>query len=590
MNERLTHDPGTAIAIIGSGGSGAVTAGLILLAAVGHTGYYGLLGRSAGPQIRGGESAAMLRFGPHPVECMGDHFDLLVALDWDTVGRFADELPLACTSMILTDARHDEVPAVLGGHGASVHALPWRDLASTLPEGRVNMVALGSVGALLGLPFEALEAGVRATLGEKGERILAPSLAGVRAGYASGVDLGLNPPRVSGGGAAAPVAARWNLSGNEAAGLGAVRGGVRFVAAYPITPASEMLEWLAPRLELLGGSLLQAEDELASVNMIIGASFGGVPSLTATSGPGLSLMMEGLGLAVASETPVVVVNVQRGGPSTGIPTKSEQSDLNIALHGLHGDAPHLVLAALGIRDCAATVEWGVRLAEHLQTAAIVLSDQILGQSRAIVDPLTDQPFGGAGQAPLQRVIAPLADSDHRRYRSTATGISPMTLPGMPGGMYTADGLEHNEAGTPSSRAADHLEQLEKRLRKLTDFDYGSAWAEIRGEGERVLLTWGSAAGAVFEAAARLRAAGSPTKAIALRLLAPLPRAALLDALGGASQILVVEQNQGAQCFAYLHSLRVLPGHASSYARPGPLPLRPGEILDAVERDQPTREA
>ncbi len=158
---------------------------------------------------------------------------------------------------------------------------------------------------------------------------------------------------------------------------------MRFVAAYPITPASEILEWLAPRLEQVGGSLLQAEDELASVNMIIGASFGGVPALTATSGPGLSLMMEGLGLAVASETPVTVVNVMRGGPSTGIPTKSEQADLNIALYGLHGDAPHLVLAPLDIGDCVFTTQWAVQLAEHLQTVAIVLSDQFLGQSRTI---------------------------------------------------------------------------------------------------------------------------------------------------------------------------------------------------------------
>ena len=166
------------------------------------------------------------------------------------------------------------------------------------------------------------------------------------------------------------AAARWNISGNEAAGLGALRGGLRFVAAYPITPATEMLEWLAPRLERLGGALLQAEDELASVNMIIGSSFGGAPSLTATSGPGLSLMMEGLGLAIASETPVVVVNVQRGGPSTGIPTKSEQSDLNLAVYGFHGDAPHLVLAALDIRDCVFTLHWAMRLAEQDRRAHV----------------------------------------------------------------------------------------------------------------------------------------------------------------------------------------------------------------------------
>jgi 2-oxoglutarate ferredoxin oxidoreductase subunit alpha len=366
------------------------------------------------------------------------------------------------------------------------------------------------------------------------------------------------------------------VSGNEAAGLGALRGGVRFVAAYPITPASEMLEWLAPRLELVGGSLLQAEDELASVNMIVGASFGGVPSLTATSGPGLSLMMEGLGLAVASETPIVVADVQRGGPSTGIPSKSEQSDLDIAIYGLHGDAPHLVIAPLSIPDCAFAVQWAVRLVEHLQTVAIVLSDQQLGQSRAVCDP--PRAFEGA----LARRVEPHPGDGYRRYALTEDGISPMTLPGTPNGMYTADGLEHNGKGTPSSTAGVHAEQLGKRLKKIAEFDYGADWGEVRGEGQTCLLAWGSSAGAVFEAAERLNAAGRPTRAVALRLLAPLPRASLATALAGTDRILVVEQNQSGQLFRYLHSERALPAAARSFARPGPLPLRPAEIVRFVE--------
>lgn len=583
MIERPTLAAGATLAITGSGGSGAVTTGLILLAAAGRAGHYGLLSRSAGPQIRGGESAAMLRFGPRPVECLGDRFDLLVGLDWENVGRFADELPLDDTSLILTDEHSGDVPEILTRSGARIQTLAWTLLAAAEREGRLNMVALGMVGAFLGLPLNALEAGAGATLGGKSSGVLGASIACIRSGYLAATEgqvLSLSQHR-------AP--ARWNISGNEAAGLGAVRGGVRFVAAYPITPASEILEWLAPRLEPLGGSLLQAEDELASINMIIGSSFGGVPSLTATSGPGLSLMMEGLGLAIASETPVVVVDVQRGGPSTGIPTKSEQSDLDIALHGCHGDAPHLVLAALGIRDCVHTVEWAVGLAEHLQTAAIVLSDQALGQSRAIVDPPGPPAFAVPGQAPLRRRLLDAPAADHRRYRATPDGISPMALPGVPGGMYTAEGLEHGPSGAPSSRAADHADQLDKRLRKLTAFDYGQGWAEVRGEGDRLLLTWGSAAGAVFEAAERLTASGLPTKALALRLIAPLQRDALLAAIGTAGQILVVEQNQGAQCFAYLHSQRALPPHARSYARPGPLPLRPGEIMRALTHSHASEE-
>ena len=558
-----------AVAVTGSGGSGAVTAGLILLAAVAKAGYYGLMTRSAGPQIRGGESAAMVRFSARPVACMGDKFDFLVGLDWRNVTRFADEIPLDSESVIVADPSTESIPGELTATGASVLEVDFKALAAEIEGGRINMVAVGAVGAAAGLPLEALESGARTTLSPKGGDVADAAIACIRAAYAASAMSEVSSPKGP---------RRWNLSGNEASGLGALRGGVRFVAAYPITPASEMLEWLAPRLERMGGALLQAEDELASINMIIGSSFGGVPSLTATSGPGLSLMMEGLGLAITSETPAIVANVMRGGPSTGIPTKSEQSDLNIALYGLHGDAPHLVLAALDIRDCVFSFHWAVRLAEHLQTVAIVLTDQSLGQSRAIVD--APKRF----DAELPRVIAETPNLDYLRYALTPDGVSPMALPGTPGGMYTADGLEHNPRGTPSSGAEDHWSQLAKRRDKLEDFDYGEHWAEMRGSGACCLVTWGSAYGAVLEAAERLNAAGMPTRVIGIRLIAPLRRDHLLDALRGADHILVIEQNQGAQLFGYLLAQQALPANARSFARPGPLPLRPREIIDALDSE------
>jgi 2-oxoglutarate/2-oxoacid ferredoxin oxidoreductase subunit alpha len=564
---------GLAVAITGSGGSGAVTTGLILLSAVARAGYYGLLTRSAGPQIRGGESAAMVRFAPEEVACMGDRFDVFVALDWHNVSRFVEEIRLDASSLILADPAAGPVPQVLARSGARVQEIPLKALADAIPEGRLNMVALGALGAASGLPLAALEASVGQTLG--GKRNSGPLVAGSRACIQAGYTA---TPAAPARAMPAAATACWNISGNEAAGLGALRGGLRFVAAYPITPATEMLEWLAPRLERLGGALLQAEDELASINMIIGSSFGGAPSLTATSGPGLSLMMEGLGLAVASETPVVVVNVQRGGPSTGIPTKSEQSDLNIAVYGFHGDAPHLVLAALDIRDCVFTLHWAMRLAEHLQTVAICLSDQALGQSRAVCDP--PQAFGGK----LDRVVAePTAPGGPRylRYTMAADGISPMAIPGTPGCMYTADGLEHSPAGTPSSLAADHSAQLDKRAAKITGFDFGPDWGEVTGEGPSCLVTWGSATGPCREAAARLTRAGHPTRVVALRLITPLPAKDLRDALNGAETIVVVEQNHGAQLFRYLHAQQALPDHARTFARPGPLPLRPADIVAAL---------
>ncbi len=558
------------VAITGSGGSGAVTVGLILLKAIARSGFFGLMTRSAGPQIRGGESAAMIRFSDQPVRCMDDRFDVLIGIDWLNVDRFMDEMPLDAESLIIGNSAVGEAPPVLTSAGSSVHQFDFKALAESIKRGRPNMVALGVLAATVGLPEVAVGEGVRSVLAKKGDAMVNAALACVSLGYEQSDATLVSAPQPP-----VQAAARWNISGNEACGLGALRGGVRFVAAYPITPASEVLEWLAPQLERLGGSLLQAEDELASVNMIIGSSFGGVPSLTATSGPGLSLMSEGLGLAVASETPVVVVDVMRGGPSTGIPTKSEQSDLNLAIYGLHGDAPHIVVAPLSIEDCVFTTQWAVGLAEHLQTVAVVLSDQALGQSRAVAEQPAETP------SLLQRRLEKAPDDGYLRYVDCEDGISPMAVPGIKGGMYTADGLEHNPLGTPSSAVSDHRDQMDKRLRKIERFDYGPAWAETHGKGSMAIVTWGSASGAVHEAVERLAERGISCRMVALRLLAPLHRQAFEQALEGAEQILVVEQNHSGQLYRYLNACEALPPEGVSFARPGPLPFRPGEIVDAV---------
>ena len=346
---------------------------------------------------------------------------------------------------------------------------------------------------------------------------------------------------------------------------------MRFVAAYPITPATELLEWLSTALTAVGGVLVQAEDELASINMVIGSSFGGVPALTATSGPGLALMMESLGLAVTAETPLVVVDVMRVGPSTGIPTKSEQGDLNIALHGLHGDAPHLVLAPNSVGDCLQTARWAVSLAESLQAPAIVLSDQFLGQARAAIARPPDPMLAA------DRARAPCGGNDYRRYALTPSGVSPMALPGTPGGAYTADGLEHDERGTPSSQATDHVAQLDKRRRKLELHDYGDLWADIEGAGDLAVVTFGSTTGAVREALRRLGTAAHGIKLISLRLLAPLQSERLAEALAGVRKLLVIEQNESGQLFHYLRGGMALPTETSSLRKPGGQQFNPGEI-------------
>jgi 2-oxoglutarate ferredoxin oxidoreductase subunit alpha len=546
------------VALAGSGGAGVMTAGNMLLEAAALAGYYGLMTRTSGPQIRGGEAAAMVRVSTFPTDAQDDRFQVLAAIDWQNVGRFAAELPLGPGSLIVGDPAQGEPPEVFTRAGARYLPIPLKKLAGQVAGAWPNMVALGVLAGLMGLSFEAVEAAAKKAM-KKG---LEAGIASARLGFSQTAALeGFsleNPPSKS---------PRWLISGNEAAGYGALRGGVRFVAAYPITPATELLEWLSPALSKIGGALVQAEDELASINMALGASYGGVPSLTATSGPGLALMIEALGLGVAAEVPVVVVDVMRTGPSTGIATKSEQADLNLALYGLHGDAPHVVVAPNSVSDCAAATEWAVGLAESLQVPAIVLSDQYFGQARAVVD------VPVFGKELPQRVTAKEGDA-YKRYALTASGVSPMAIPGTPGMAYTADGLEHNEKGTPSSQAGDHLAQMEKRARKVSQLDPGDAWASVEGEGVTAVLTFGSCTGPVREALARN---GKGIKLVSLRLLSPPQPERLKKALEGVTRVLVVEQNHSGQFLRYLRSEYDLPGEVRSLRRPGPLPFRPEEI-------------
>ncbi len=571
---KATGTPGVAgfsVALAGSGGSGVMTAGTMLLEAAARAGLYGLMVRTSGPQIRGGEAAALVRLGTQPIDTLDDRFDLLLAIDWLNVNRFADEVPLGPTSLVIGDSDAGDEPEFLKGTGARFVALPMKKTAKAIAGSWINMVALGATGALAGIPLAALEAAVTASW-KKGPEGLEANLNAVRAGVDAAGTIDRPRPFAN---VASARAGRWLISGNEAAGFGALRGGVRFVAAYPITPATELLEWMAPALTKLGGTLLQAEDELASANMIIGASYGGVPSLTATAGPGLSLMTEAIGLAVTAEVPIVVVDVMRGGPSTGIPAKSEQSDLSFAVGGLHGDAPRLVLAPTSIGDCVATTQWAVTLAEALQAPAIVLSDQFMGQSRAIIDRPADR-----GDV-AKRLTAAANAPEYKRYRDTESGVSPMAVPGTPGTVYTADGLEHTEGGIPSSSGRDHRLQLDKRERKLARHDYGARWADIEGDGELAVITFGSTTAAVREGLARLRTRGFTVKLLAIRLLAPARPREFDAALAGVRRVMVIEQNHGAQLYRYLRSVYDLPPRPASYHRPGPLPLRPGEICDVV---------
>ena len=428
-----------------------------------------------------------------------------------------------------------------------------------------------SSAALIGVDARHLQAAVEDVLGGKAAEAAAANSASAAAGVEAAASLTLNlrvdPPN---------PAARWLISGNQALALGALRGGVRFVGCYPITPATDLVEWLAPQLRKLGGRLVLGEDELASINMTLGASYGGTPAMTVTSGPGLSLMVETLGLAVAAEIPLVIVDVMRAGPSTGIASKTEQSDVNIAIYGAHGDAPRVVLAPMSVADCINTAEYAVYVAESLQMPVIVLSDQALGQAHD--GDRSARQAADAAQAPHQRRAA---GKPFKRYAIDSDPITAMPLPGTPGYQWVAEGLTHNEVGLPASGAGMHVAQINKRASKIQRFDPGDMWGESWGEGDVVAagVRLDRRSGARGGAASR---GGGPTcsRDRAARFVA-VADAGDRTRLHGVRRIIVIEQNHGAQLYRHLVGQKAIPPSAESVARPGPLPFRPSEIASYV---------
>jgi 2-oxoglutarate ferredoxin oxidoreductase subunit alpha len=331
------------------------------------------------------------------------------------------------------------------------------------------------------------------------------------------------------------------MNGNEALGYGLLAAGVRFGAGYPITPWSDIMELLRRELPKYGGTFVQCEDEIAAISMAIGGSYGGRVAVTGSSGPGISLKTEALGWAVMAEIPLVVVDIQRGGPSTGLPTNVEQSDLNIACFGGHGDCPRVVIAPANVEDCFYTAIEAVNIARRYSVPVIILSDQAIAtRIEAFPEPN------------LQKVcqdispdLSPVAD--HKPYDlSIADSVTHHAAPGtriMSGRYPIVTGLEHDELGHPTGSPKMHSDMTAKRRRKLQTLATTLPIPAIYGpsEGNVLLVGWGSTQGPIKEAVDRARAAGDSVSAIHLRHLHPLPNG-LENIFAGFNHVLVAEMN------------------------------------------------
>ncbi|MDP8245615.1 MAG: 2-oxoacid:acceptor oxidoreductase subunit alpha [Candidatus Hinthialibacter antarcticus] len=573
------------IGIVGSGGDGSVTCGELITRASARVGLHALFLKSYGPQIRGGESSAHIRLSTKPIPSQGDRLDVLVVFSWNEFKKFQDEMSLKTGAIVIHDETMEPDFANTNPLGANfdaqyIHA-PFSELAeqsagTTLSK---NMVMLGVLFDLFNLPYDDLCTLIQRRFKKKGDDVVASNMNAVEAGrhYAQAFQNDFPIPRLK----YTPSQTKMVMAGNEAIACGAISAGCRFFAGYPITPSSEVMEWLSRELPKVDGSVVQTEDEISAMNMVIGAGYSGEKAMTATSGPGLSLKQEAIGLASMAEVPCVIANVQRVGPSTGIPTKSEQSDLMATIYGSHGDAAKVVVAPTCVSDCFDVTRKAFAIAEAYQLPVIILSDQFIGQRMEAIDPLD----ATLPPVPDRKQLSGEALATMKRYQLTDDGVSPTVKLATPGGEHLVSGIEHDEAGKPTSSFTIHEQMNEKRFKKLEgvlkDFSLihhcGDSKSEIG------LIGWGSSRGAIEEAIESADILGLAVEGFVPEMIHPLPLEDLNAFIQTKRLVLTVELSFQGQFYRYLKSLVDDPNKLHCFARSGAKVLGSEEIVCQLQK-------
>jgi 2-oxoglutarate/2-oxoacid ferredoxin oxidoreductase subunit alpha len=525
-----------------SAAGGIVTTGEVFARIASFVGLEIYTTRTIPAEIKGGHVMFQVRVANQPVHSQGDELDLLVAYDQESFDRY---YKLLKPDGIFVYNSNDLTPPP--SSDIKVYGLPLNDLARKIgfTRGR-NIILIGALVKLFDLPYDRAVQVVRKQLGRKKE-MLDQNLTALQTGY-RWVEENVareSPFHLRGSLTDAVQDERLVISGNQALSIGAIAAGCRFYAGYPITPASDIMEFLAAEFPKIGGTMIQAEDEIAAIGMAVGAAYTGLRAMTATSGPGLALMVEMLGHASMTETPVVIVDVQRAGPSTGMPTKVSQGDLRLAVFGGNDDAPRFVVAPVSVEDCFYQIIHAFNLAEKYQTPVLFLSDQDMS-----VRVQTIPPFDLSKVKQEPRLVWD-GSGKYERYADTPSGVSPMSLPGMPGGQYTAEGLEHYASGAPGFDPDLHSRNTEKRYRKLdsalADIEAWGMYEQFGDDGAALgIIGWGSTIGPVREAVARAREAGIPVAVFYPKALFPLPDAKLHAFLEKRQAVIVPEMNYTGQ--------------------------------------------
>ena len=569
----------------GSGGDGIVSAGDSLLQAAAAEGYHGVMTKSFGSQIRGGESSCRVRISTDPILNPGGDLDVAVALNWDDFLKFGAELPVSGRTVVIYEAAtnipEDQIPLV-GITPLQVIAVPMTAMAKETAgtERAKNTVVLGLIAGWFGIGAVAVMKGIRKKLSKKGDELVEANQRAFDAGRAFAME---HPLVQSMQIVASDTKGNVKLitDGNDMCAAAAIFAGCKFFGGYPITPSTEIMQFFTDHVWGYGGAVLQAEDEIAGIGAAIGASFAGKKAMTATSGPGLSLKTEMMGLASIAELPLVIVNVQRGGPSTGLPTKNEQSDLFAAVFSAHGDVIRPVLAPTSVADTFRITIEAFNIAEHFQTPVIVLSDQEISQRKETLDPIDTSVFKIE-----ERLLPTPSDlQNYKRFKLTENSISPISHPGMLGGTYLASGIEHVESGAPTNSGTVHMKMNNKRTKKFDPLRERRDLFEISGDPDApiAMIAWGSVAGVCREALAMARAEGLNVKLLVPYLLYPVAEGFYNDYFASVKKGLIIEQTHLAQFHKLLRMHLDLPKGVKPMARSGANPFLPGEIVAALHR-------
>lgn len=564
----------------GQQGEGIESAGELLARGLAGKGYHLYGYRVFSSRIRGGHTDYQLRIGTMPVAAIADHIDLLIALDQETIALCGSEL--SEKGLVLADDQFG--PVLPTGSNVRLIGAPLTKMAEQAGSAKMrNVVALGLTLALLGKSLAVADEALAGEFTEKGDALLAGNLQALRLGWEYAAQLPAEVTQAYRLVDGDDVSRRY-LTGNEAIAQGALTAGVKLMAAYPITPASEIMEILVKQLPKRGGVMVQTEDEIAACMMAIGANYAGTRAFTATSGPGFSLMAESIGLAAMTETPLVVVDVQRGGPSTGLPSKHEQSDILAAIHSTHGEAAKIVMAPDALSAMQSDTVAAFNLAEEYQCPVVLLSDMQLSLSNQTLDgPELELPPIRRGKLVGDDPLPDLPKNQYfKRYQVTSDGVSPRVLPGTPNGMHHVTGLEHDETGRPFEGAANRVAQTEKRMRKLqgvvANFPQPVRIDAPFAKPRLLLISLGGANGAVAETAAHLRRQGMAVNQAQIRLLQPFPSEVLQTELDKAEQVVVVEHNAGGQLAQLIQTHCRLIQPLQAVRKFDGNPFRPAEIV------------